>query len=133
MSEVVRLICGKCGIEFAVPGQFDEERRANGGGWYCPNGHAWQYREPDVVKLRRERDRLKQRLAQRDDTIEYLERSASAYRGQVTRLKKRAGTGTCPCCKRHFENLARHMKAKHPEYASEPPSDGLEVIEGGKR
>jgi hypothetical protein len=25
--------------------------------------------------------------------------------------------GVCPCCKRTFENLARHMKGQHPTFA----------------
>jgi hypothetical protein len=27
-------------------------------------------------------------------------------------------TQECPCCNRTFQQLARHMKAKHPEHAS---------------
>jgi hypothetical protein len=24
--------------------------------------------------------------------------------------------GVCPCCNRTFQNLARHMAGKHPDY-----------------
>ncbi len=32
------------------------------------------------------------------------------------RTRKRVGSGVCPCCSRTFQQLARHMKAKHPAY-----------------
>jgi hypothetical protein len=38
-----------------------------------------------------------------------------AARGQLTKFKKRVGRGVCPCCNRHFKDLARHMESKHPE------------------
>jgi len=105
---------------------------------YCPNGHHWYYLkgESEKAKLRRERDQLKQRLAQKDDEIvrqrelkEHAERSAAAYKGQTTKLKNRAQAGVCPCCTRHFTNLERHMKSKHPEVGTQEP---LKVIDGGK-
>lgn len=33
----------------------------------------------------------------------------------------RVGAGVCPCCKRTFQQLARHMKCKHPKYRTEGP------------
>ena len=30
---------------------------------------------------------------------------------------QRVEHGVCPCCKRSFSALARHMATKHPEYA----------------
>ncbi len=35
----------------------------------------------------------------------------------MTKVKKRAANGVCPCCNRTFSDLARHMKAKHPDFA----------------
>lgn len=29
---------------------------------------------------------------------------------------KRSAASACPCCKRTFRQLARHMAAKHPEH-----------------
>ena len=45
------------------------------------------------------------------------ERSAAAYKGHLTRVKRRVGNGVCPCCNRTFKNLADHMTTKHPDYA----------------
>ena len=123
-----RLVCGECGIEHFVPRAFDDEQLSRGskGGWWCPNGHHRVYRESEAEKIGRERDRLKQQLAQKDDEIrhqrdlrEAAERSAAARKGQVTRLKNRAAAGVCPCCNRSFENLRRHMTSKHPTFRAE--------------
>lgn len=94
-----QFVCGKCGIEHWVPEAFYDEQVKLGpsGGWYCPNGHGRVFRESAADQLRRERDRLQQQLARKDDAIAYqrerrerAERSAAAYKGQTTRLKKRA-------------------------------------------
>jgi hypothetical protein len=77
----------------------------------------------ETDNLRRERDLLKQQLAQKDDEIKWqrehrlgAERRVIAAKGQITKLKKRAKAGTCPCCKRTFHNMAEHMKTKHPDF-----------------
>ena len=112
MSAMIRMCCGQCGIEFDIPEPFYRERKEDGGHWYCPNGHCRVFRESEASKLRRERDRLQQQLAQRDDEINTKQR-------QIKRLEKRAAAGTCPCCQRTFNNMSRHMKTKHPEFVAE--------------
>lgn len=96
--------------------------------FHCPNGHAQWYvsGESDLDKMRRERDRAVQKVAEREDTIRELEgdkerlgREKSALRGQITRVKNRVKNGVCPCCNRTFANLAAHMKSKHPAYTNE--------------
>lgn len=42
--------------------------------------------------------------------------SLRAQKGAVTRLKRRVSAGVCPCCKRTFQDLARHMAGQHPGY-----------------
>ena len=124
--------CITCFMQFRVPQGFTAARRRDGRSFYCPNGHSMSYPlgESEADKLRRERDRLVQRMAEKDDTIHALEasraraeRKASAARGHVTKIKKRAANGVCPCCNRTFADLARHMGTKHPGYVSEPTSD----------
>ena len=104
------------------------KKLSENGRFYCPYGHRQYFsrEESEADKLRREKDRLKQQLAFKDDEIqrqkdlrECAERSASTYKGHVTRLKNRAKNGVCPCCSRHFENLERHMKTKHPDFDKE--------------
>jgi hypothetical protein len=69
-------------------------------------------------KLRQERDQLKQALAQKDDEIKKQRDLVIAGKAQVTKLKKRASAGVCPCCNRTFSNMARHMAHQHPEFDS---------------
>lgn len=118
--------CGECGITFAVPKEFDEEKQkegSSGKGWYCPNGHARIYCETKESILKRELAREKQRTDQLAAEAKDLrkrkaavERSLTATRGVVTRIKNRVKNGVCPCCNRYFANLHRHMTTQHPGF-----------------
>lgn len=122
MATMTRICCGECGIEFDVPETWRAARQESKDTFYCPNGHSRVYLESEADKLRRERDRLAQQIAQKDDEIKWqrdlrqaTERQVSAAKGQITKLKKRASAGVCPCCNRTFANMAAHMKTKHPD------------------
>ena len=122
----IAIRCGACGCLFGLSRFLYDARRADKGTFYCSNGHPRGYLESEADKLRRERDRLTQRLAEKDDEIkrqrdlrEGTERQLSATRGVLTRIKNRVGHGVCPCCNRSFGDLTRHMKTKHPTYAAE--------------
>lgn len=121
--------CGKCGVVFGVTEAVMDIRREDHAWWYCPNGHEWHFGgENTEEKLRRElqeeRDRLADRLAREvsrhDQTRadrDRAEGSLRATKGVVTKIKKRVAAGVCPCCNRSFQDLARHMKGQHPEWA----------------
>ncbi len=96
--------------------------------FFCAYGHRQFYvkGETEETKLRRERDRMAQQIAEKNDEItrqrelrEATERRLAASRGQVTKIKNRVGRGVCPCCNRQFENLHRHMTSKHPTFTAE--------------
>jgi hypothetical protein len=105
-----KMNCGVCGIDFFVPDIFYQERRQSNAGlpWHCPNGHSRQFRESDLDVARRERDRALQDQARLADELTGKER-------ELRRIKKRISNGVCPCCKRHFSNMERHIKTQHPE------------------
>lgn len=113
------IVCCSCGIAFGVPSAFERGKRDNKDTFYCPNGHSLSFKESPADILRRERDRLKQQLAYKDDRITSLEREKTAQKGQITKLKNRASNGVCPCCTRSFTNLRRHMASKHPQFVAE--------------
>lgn len=123
MTDLIERKCPICGVQYALDKDFYDYRRLNKSeGWYCPNGHYLVIKESDAEKYRREAERLKQQIAQWQDeaqhnleVAQYHERAAAAYKGHLTRHKKRAKAGTCPCCKRTFQNLARHMATQHPD------------------
>lgn len=112
----ITLTCGKCGIVFGLPKNFDDNNRQNGGNWYCPNGHSRVYKESDVKKLERQLVREQSRHDQTKANLRNSKLSLVAEKGHRTRLKNRIKNGVCPCCNRTFQNLQRHMKTKHPEY-----------------
>jgi hypothetical protein len=116
--------CGTCGISFGVPLSLMEQRRMDGKGWSCPNGHTWFYTGEDEEEkakrlLKAERDRSARLAAQLDQT----EASRSALKGVVTKQRnklERVSKGVCPCCNRSFADLRKHMKTKHPSYDGQP-------------
>lgn len=124
--------CYRCKCELWIPEALYEaanhSRGPNGISFYCSYGHRQHFveGESDEQKLRRERDRLQQRIAEKDDEIkrqremrEAAERRHIAAKGRITRIKNRVGHGVCPCCTRSFQNLARHMASEHPAFAAE--------------
>lgn len=133
------LKCCQCGEQFMLNPETEATLRRSSQLFHCPWGHSQHFPQGETAadKLRRENQRLTQRLAQKDDEItwqrehrEAAERTARAYKGQTTRLRNRAKAGVCPCCNRSFSQLAQHMANKHPDFTSEPPP--LAVIVGGK-
>ena len=65
-------------------------------------------------QLSRTEDMLDTARADRD-LKEHQRRGEKAAK---TRIKNRIANGVCPCCRRSFQNLHRHMLNKHPDYAS---------------
>lgn len=110
-----------CGIRHAIPEELAVEHRLTKGHVvYCPLGHA------GVAKVheQREADRLReivreqrQSLGSTRELLRHEERSHAATKGHLTRTKRRVAAGVCPCCKRSFKDLARHMEGQHPGYA----------------
>lgn len=121
--------CYTCKCEMWIPDHlYASARESEKIHFYCAYGHSQYYPqgESETTKLRRDRDQLAQRIAQRDDRIrelheekEQTEKRLSATRGVVTRIKNRIGHGVCPCCNRTFGDLHRHMATKHPTYSTE--------------
>ncbi len=114
------LTCWVCGIHFALPEEYERKRAEDGKAWYCPNGDKISYGPSLVEQERKRAERAEARAVHERDQRQAAERSAAAYKGQVTRLKTRASAGVCPCCNRSFENVRRHMESKHPDYREEP-------------
>jgi hypothetical protein len=119
-DQLTTMQCGTCGVWHAIPTVMYKTAVEEGGYWHCPNGHQRGFREGRRERdaVLRERDRLKQMIAQDDEIAASRARCDKAAK-EIDRLKKRAKAGTCPCCKRTFSNMARHMKTKHPEMLSD--------------
>jgi hypothetical protein len=141
MPETLELIgsytivnCGKegCHMAFAVPTATYKKWRETRETWYCPNGH------PRAYNLHKsEADELRQQLAAKTRSLEWMEadlsrarqerehykKSAAVHQGQKRQLKARIAAGICPCCRRPFANLMRHMQHQHPDFKPKPGED----------
>lgn len=111
--------CYACSIEYAIPETMeqkllDQRERVN---TFCPNGHQWHYAGKSLEEQLRE---AKAKLVHAQDQRQAAERQAAEQSAEMARLRKRASAGVCPCCKRSFQQLARHMKTKHPSYGGKP-------------
>lgn len=109
----VTVECFKCGTPFALSRDFYESRLTDKKRWFCPNGHSQVFVGlSDKEKLSRARAKITHLSDQKDAA----QRSADAYKGHFTRVKKqvdRAEKGVCPHCNRSFLDLRRHMESKH--------------------
>lgn len=131
-QELVPETCCNCGVPFAMPRSLrDECLKDHSKRFYCPNGHEMVFTGKTEAQRERERaERAERRARMAEDTAHrqreeaaLQRRRAAAFKGQLTRARKRVGHGVCPCCKRTFPQLAAHMAAKHPGYATAEPAE----------
>ncbi len=123
---LVEVQCCNCGAYFGIErGRYDR-LLSHGGTFHCTNGHPQSFTETELTKAKRERDRLRQQLAERDDDLRKKEaqlKSAKTQvknaKGTIVGLQTRAKHGVCPCCHRTFKQLAAHMQNKHPDFKAE--------------
>lgn len=124
-ATLVSVECGNCGIPFGLPTNLRDARYADGGGFYCPNGHRISWSETEADRLRKKLDEAELTATRRLASIDRLKAErdhekarVNGYKGQLAKTKKRAAKGVCPVvgCKRHFVDVERHIAAKHPDY-----------------
>ena len=120
------MACIHCGAVYAISKAVCDQARQSGGYHYCPHcrgNQGWrgeaedQRRAAEIANLKAQISRADEQARRARQDAEHFEKSRNAYKGQVTKIKARAGRGMCPCCNRFFENLHRHMATKHPEFA----------------
>lgn len=118
--------CCRCKSQTWLPIElYHSAKRSQKIGFFCAYGHEQVFREgeSEEAKLRRERDRLVQQMAFKDDQIRAALKAAGeaeAARVKLAResrsMKTRAAKGVCPCCHRTVAQMARHMQTKHPNF-----------------
>lgn len=87
--------------------------------WSCATHQGWTGETRDEKRQRELRDQVRRLQDRTEDLREQRDaerRSLAATKGHLTRQRKRAAAGTCPCCNRTFKQLADHMAKKHPDY-----------------
>lgn len=127
------LTCSECSIAFGVDSTVRQRWIDDGKRFYCPQGHAQVYRESTVQKLTQQleaaqndvAEATKRELFARANAAaerlarEHTQRQLASRKGINTRLRNRIRCGVCPCCRRNFGNLQRHIKTKHPGFAAD--------------
>lgn len=119
--------CAVCGIGFAMPEELELAcQRDHSRGFYCPLGHSLVFLGKTIDQQLAEAQAETRRIAERErirvqalnDQLSASERSRSAIKGQVTKLRKRIGNGVCPVdgCHRHFANVEAHIHRMHPQF-----------------
>lgn len=117
MTTRVRVFdCGECGSPIALTEKMEKTFRDTHQGFYCPMGHVRAYlAESESERYKRELGEANKRLAARQATLDQTNKALEDERKKGRRALKRAIAGTCPCCRRNFVDVQRHMKSKHPE------------------
>lgn len=112
--------CWACGTPIALETNLYKALLENHKDFMCPHGHSqhftaksWKQRAEEAEQKLANEVKAKQ-WAQQDAKVE-RERAERALK-EKRRLKERIKNGVCPCCKRSFVNLHRHMTTKHPHF-----------------
>lgn len=129
----IELACCRCGESIWMTAATHQTYKRSSQTFFCVHGHQQHFPQgkSEAEKLqaeldneRRARQLAEQRIAAaKDDALEARaaadkqRRRANGYKGHATKLAKRAKAGVCPCCNRHFIQLARHMATQHPTFA----------------
>jgi len=113
---LVSVECYTCGVIFGLPSQLKRNLLDNHEMFYCPNGHGQSFiGKTEAQKLRELLEQEKQKFDR-----EFVLRIKTEAREQELlkkqkRLVQRIARGVCPCCKRSFQNVKRHMEMKHSD------------------
>lgn len=126
--DLVTEICYQCSMAFAMPAQFQRERRRDKGSFYCPMGHYQAYLKSEADELRAnltrardEAERAQRATAEWRDTYAREKARHSATKGQLTKARKWIQEGVCTECSQKFPDLEVHMKTEHPYAAADDP------------
>lgn len=119
------MTCATCGMTFGAPEHWlNKHCREGGGGFHCPAGHALTFGKSDLAKARdelvavkREKERQEALKAEAQKERDHFIERTRQEEAKANRLRQRAHGGKCPCCKKNFIALKRHMSTKHPDYA----------------
>lgn len=113
---LTEIVCCKCSTHFAIDKDFNNRCLATGESFYCPHGHSQSYVETEIIKLRKEKQRLVSELSWAENEAHIAKNERKAARAKLTRTQNRIANGVCPCCHRTFKQLAAHISTKHPDF-----------------
>ena len=109
-TQLHTLTCGACGTPFAMEERLYRKKAEEHAEFYCPNGHCRQFcGKTEAQKLRELLDEQARKYASELNL-------RLAAETELNYIKKRISRGVCPCCKRSFSNVHRHIEQKHPNF-----------------
>jgi len=108
--------CGGCGIPFFAPTKWLNKKMESNGSFNCPNGCNRVFvGKTEADKLKDELRAMSERAIKKEEELQNKWLDALGEKNKLEKQLKKVHNGTCPCCKRSFQNLERHMQSKHPE------------------
>lgn len=138
---LVEVSCSSCRERFGLTGETYSVLCRSGAAFYCPHGHSLHFPRGEseleaanraTAAQRQRADRAEQELEATRLEVTAERHRANGYKGQATRLARRARAGVCPCCNRVFAELARHMTTEHPEFTPLEIAAGAPPLEPGR-
>lgn len=115
--------CVVCGTPIYGAQANERARRKDGQSFFCINGHSQFFRpgksqeqilRERLEKTERERDAARARETMARNNERSARHGAAIARGKLKAQLERIANGVCPCCRRSFSNVRRHMASKHP-------------------
>lgn len=107
--------CITCGITFGIPSNLYEQIKKDDKKWfYCPNGHSAHIcKTTEQIQKEEYEQKLQEKIRQLQDA-DIVKRDLQTKLDEANNKLFRVHNGVCPCCKRNFKNLKRHIENKHP-------------------
>ena len=110
----VTVLCGECGVPFAMTESFQKQKLQDRTTFYCPSGHPRFYTGKTVAqKLQEQLDRERQVREAAESRALRMQGERDQVAKAHKRMRTRVMNGVCPCCNRTFQNLLRHMQTEH--------------------
>jgi NMD protein affecting ribosome stability and mRNA decay len=132
-SEFYLEYCCNCGIAFAMPTSFCNERRRDLKLFYCPNGHSQLYTKSTEQELKEEKEAMERSLQAQLNNANHralvAEKAAKQAIKDKRRVERRIAHGVCPCCNKTFADIANHMITEHKDFRL-PQGKEVKAIEG---
>lgn len=115
--QLTEISCGECGGTYAINERYREQKHTAGGFWTCPYCKCgWGYGTSQIDKVKKQLQEEQERHQRTLTRLNATERAEHKVKRELKRVNTRVSAGVCPCCNRTFQQLARHMKCKHPDY-----------------
>lgn len=117
--ELTQINCGECGGTYAINERYRQQKYNHGDSWNCPYCKvSWGYEKGELTRTKEALEAEKRRHQETLSRANAAEQARIVAERATARLKKRVSAGTCPCCKRTFSQLSKHMANKHPDFGA---------------